>query len=151
MLAFRIGSVKHAGIRQAAYSGHGSLHGDGRWHHRGRPAVYASSHQSLALLELLIHLDRKNQIRPHVGWVIDVPDEALLDPSDLPADWMTNIDATRSYGDAWLASRSSVCLRVPSIIVPAELNVVINPAHPDFDLAWVIRGPERIEIDHRFV
>lgn len=29
------------------------------------------------------------------------------------------------------ASRSSLLLRVPSVIVPEEANVLLNPRHPD--------------------
>jgi RES domain-containing protein len=34
-------------------------------------------------------------------------------------------------GDAWLSRKSSALLKVPSVIVPEENNVLINPAHPD--------------------
>jgi RES domain-containing protein len=35
-------------------------------------------------------------------------------------------------GDAWVASRRSPVLRVPSVLVPAEHNYLINPDHSDF-------------------
>ena len=38
---------------------------------------------------------------------------------------------TRDYGDRWLAARRSCILLVPSVIVPTENNVLINPAHAD--------------------
>lgn len=37
---------------------------------------------------------------------------------------------TIGIGDAWLAAVSSPLLMVPSVIVPEEFNVLINPAHP---------------------
>jgi RES domain-containing protein len=39
--------------------------------------------------------------------------------------------ASLDAGDAWIASRSTALLLVPSVIVPDEHNVLINPAHPD--------------------
>ena len=35
------------------------------------------------------------------------------------------------YGDAWLTSLVSAVLVVPSIVVPEESNILINPQHPD--------------------
>ena len=149
MLLQRIGAKKFCATRQAAFGGQGSLHGDGRWHHRGRLVVYTASHRSLALLEVLAHLDRKTQIQPQVVWEIDVPDKFIVEPDDLPRGWLSDLEATRTYGDAWLASRSSVGLCVPSVLVPSERNVLLNPAHPDFDLKWVKRGPQPVQIDPR--
>jgi RES domain-containing protein len=40
-------------------------------------------------------------------------------------------DDPRATGDAWIESRRSALLRVPSWIVPESYNVLINPAHPD--------------------
>jgi RES domain-containing protein len=36
-----------------------------------------------------------------------------------------------SIGSAWLERRSSVALRVPSVVVPMESNVLLNPRHPE--------------------
>jgi RES domain-containing protein len=35
-------------------------------------------------------------------------------------------------GDKWVRETRSVVLAVPSAIVPAERNFLLNPAHPDF-------------------
>ena len=32
----------------------------------------------------------------------------------------------------WLASKSSLGLWVPSFVEPAENNLLLNPAHPDY-------------------
>ena len=36
------------------------------------------------------------------------------------------------WGSLWATGKSSLLAKVPSIIVPEEWNVLINPAHPDF-------------------
>jgi RES domain-containing protein len=41
------------------------------------------------------------------------------------------VDATRAIGSEWLRSSRSALLRVPSVIVPATHNVLLNPAHPE--------------------
>jgi RES domain-containing protein len=35
-------------------------------------------------------------------------------------------------GDAWVKAGNSVILAVPSAIVPNELNLLLNPRHPNF-------------------
>ena len=35
------------------------------------------------------------------------------------------------FGTRWARSNASLLLRVPSVIVPEESNVLINPRHPD--------------------
>lgn len=66
----------------------------------------------------------------------DVPDDAVesLSEPDLPEDWraLPARDGTRNRGTAWIASGASLALRVPSVVVPGELNVLLNPRHPDF-------------------
>ena len=44
----------------------------------------------------------------------------------------TGASATMRIGDQWVREARSVVLAVPSAIVPAERNFLLNPAHPDF-------------------
>lgn len=56
---------------------------------------------------------------------------AVLDP--LPGGWDA-VPAGRSSrlaGDSWVASAASALLAVPSVIVPEECNILMNPLHPD--------------------
>lgn len=151
MLAHRIGSKRFCGTALDAFSGRGSLHGHGRWHHRGRLAVYVASHESLALLEILVHLNRKTDLQPMVHWTVEIPDEVIEDEPKLAPDWAGNPEYTRQLGDSWLASGRAPALRVPSAIVRSEHNLLLNPAHPDFDLQWVRSGPVPIKIDDRLL
>lgn len=151
MRAFRICPQAFGGSRADAFSGRGSLHGDGRWHHRGRLAVYAAQHLSLATLEILVHLDRTTEIQPFVWYEIDVPDREIVVPADLPAGWDADPESSRTYGDRWLNERRGVALRVPSAVIPSEYNLLLNPAHPKFSLSWVHRGPEPVVFDRRLI
>lgn len=51
----------------------------------------------------------------------------------LPVGWDVDPSGRASiqFGSAWIRSASSALLRVPSVIVPDEYNVLINPLHPD--------------------
>ena len=62
------------------------------------------------------------------------PAAKILDVTSLglPEDWRTNEATTQTIGMQWLADGKSLGLWVPSFVEPAEKNLLINPAHPDF-------------------
>jgi RES domain-containing protein len=132
-----------------AYSGRGGLYGNGRWHTVGHPIVYTAENVSLAMAESLVHVQRSNNIEPFNRWEIDVPDALIAPLPSLTTRWRTNFAHTQAYGDAWLASKSSVGHLVPSAIVDNERNCLINPAHPQFSLTWVVSGPHPFPFDSR--
>jgi RES domain-containing protein len=108
----------------ADLSGEGArLHG-GRWNSPGRPVVYLADHPALALLEVRVHLDLPYDLLPDDFFLlgVDLPDEPPEALTVLPAD-------CRAAGDAWLASRRSAVLRVPSVLVPHAANLLLNPRH----------------------
>lgn len=55
------------------------------------------------------------------------------------ADLADNIETTRAIGDEWLEARTTCVLRVPSIVVPEEFNLVFNPQHPDAAKVLLVR------------
>lgn len=52
-------------------------------------------------------------------------------PDQLPPDWRERLAVTRAIGAAWRAGGKSLLLRVPSAVVPATMNCLFNPVHPD--------------------
>jgi RES domain-containing protein len=54
----------------------------------------------------------------------------------------------RAVGDAWLAQRASVALSVPSVLVPQERNLLLDPAHPRFGDVRV-GAPQAFRFDER--
>ncbi len=52
-------------------------------------------------------------------------------PGELSESWPVDSVATQRLGDRWLASRTSLLLKVPSVLVPETWNVVVNPLHPE--------------------
>ena len=115
--------------------GRGGELADGRWHTRGRPVVYGSSTAALAALEVRVHLDLPFDLLPddYVLMRIAVPDDMAVravEPRGLPESWRErDSQSCRAIGDAWLAELSSALLLVPSVIIPFEQNVLINPLH----------------------
>lgn len=119
-----------------AFDGKAAQRFGGRWNSPGRCAVYASASKSLAVLEVLVHLDVGRPLPRLVAFSFDL-DSRLIDRlgvAQLPRHWRTfrGLEATQRIGDEWLASGRALALAVPSVIVPEELNYVLNSAHPAF-------------------
>lgn len=133
----------------ATLDGVGGLLASGRWHSKGRLVLYCSPDPSTALLESLVHFEIDAEDRPErfQALRIEVPEtlsRELLDATKLPSDWRENQPATQAVGDAWLASRRSLLLEVPSALVPETWNVLVNPAHREakrLKIAKVYRHP----------
>lgn len=128
--------VKH---RRAgtAFDGKAAQRFGGRWNRPGRRAIYASATKSLALLEVLVHVDVGRPLPALVAFAFDVDDRLIdhLPAGRLPRFWRTSrgLLATQGIGDEWLASGKSLALAVPSAIVPEETNYLLNPLHSAFD------------------
>ena len=107
-----------------------------RWNSPGRGVTYASFNLSLCVLESYVHLSPDLRINlPEVMAVrITIPDSASqldIALSELPSD-LDSVKAAqrcRSLGDTWLATQEHLICTMPSMIVPQERNVMINPAH----------------------
>lgn len=119
----------------AALDGEGARRYGARWTSPGLPAVYAASHLSLAALEYLAHIDIEDVPGDLVALEIGVPEDAdrlVLDTNALPARWFETPPPSgcRAIGDAWLSSGQALIFQVPSVLVPEEMNVLVNPGHP---------------------
>lgn len=129
MRVYRIGDG-----RLQLLTGEGAARHGGRWSSPGHRVVYAARDLGTAMLE---YLAASNDIvAKHSVWIeITIPDTAAVDRvsrADLRG-WDANPpDASRQFGDRWLAESRSVALIVPSVVVPTGENGVLNVAHPDF-------------------
>lgn len=152
MRVWRICKVEHAA---KAFTGEGAVLYAGRWHHPGTPVVYTSDSRALAALEQLVNLHR-NRLPPHfVCFAVDISDGLAISEvraRDLPAGWRRHPapPALRDIGTRWAASLESVCLRLPSAVVPGEHNVLLNPRHEDFG-RLTRSDPEPFAFDERLV
>jgi RES domain-containing protein len=148
---WRIVRPEHAAT---AYSGEGSRLNGGRFNSAGRTLVYASESLSLAMLEQLVRVGSFRR----VSELLAVPatfDDAGMEafrPGDLPAGWDARpyTSVSQRVGDAWLESGRSLALRVPSVVVPYDSNLLINPDHPDF-ARLAVGEPVSIPIDPRLL
>jgi RES domain-containing protein len=115
-------------------SGEGARLFGARWNSVGIPMLYLSSHASLAILELLVHVQWKQMELTLDLLSIRLPDQAPakeLTAGKLKKNWQQDLAYTRSLGDGFIQSGQFLVLKVPSVIVPEEYNLLVNPRHPD--------------------
>lgn len=117
-------------------TGRGAEITGGRWNRKGRPVLYTSTSIALACLETAVHLKQRGLPLNRYLVKIAVPlatwqARETKAAADLPMGWdaLPEGKVSLDAGDAWLIGRSSPLLVVPSVIVPEEHNVLINPAH----------------------
>ena len=119
-----------------AFDGKGAQRFGGRWNSPGRRTVYVSASKSLALLEILVHLDVAQRLPRLVAFAFELDERLIerLSAEPLPRQWRTlrGRSITQRFGDEWLASGRALALAVPSTIVPEESNYLLNPTHPAF-------------------
>ncbi len=145
--------ITTARFAQSAFSGEGARLYGGRWNPKGWEVVYTAESQSLALLELMVQDDplRAHYVLIPAQLPADLP-ETRIDVDQLPDDWRT-IDARdvlQALGLAWLEGGQTAVLNVPSAVVPAERNLLINPGHPDFSRI-VIGEAQSLQTDTRLL
>lgn len=133
----RVYRVLRQPYAQNLFDGEGAYRFGGRWSSPGVRLSYASEHQSLAMLEYFIHLDKDNPPDDLVLAIAQIPEDVskqIVRIDELPSDWRhasAPKDLTR-FGDEFAAHTPHGLLFVPSVLVPRENNCLINPAHPDF-------------------
>ena len=136
-----------------AFDGKAAERFGGRWNSPGRRAVYASATKSLAVLEVIVHLDVGRPLPRFVAFTFEVDAKLVetLVPGRLPRPWRTaqGMPLTQRLGDEWLAAGRALALAVPSAIVPEEKNYLLNPAHPAF-AKLTVRSPAPFVLDPRF-
>lgn len=135
-------------------SGEGArLHG-GRWNEKGVPVIYAATSPSLAALEFLVHVPIVLAPRDLSICRFELPDDVSvtrLRRSRLPDDWRENPPGagTQAIGSKWAVAGKTLLLLVPSVIVPDESNVLINPLRPEF--RGIKKRVQKFEFDPRLV
>ena len=130
-------AVDAPGYTAEDLTGRGAELTGGRWNRKGRPVLYTAGTAALACLETVVHLKSGGLPLNRFLVKLSVPPQAwaarqTLDAAALPVGWdaMPEGKVSLDLGDSWLAGSTSPLLEVPSVVVPEESNVLINPAHP---------------------
>ena len=149
--AWRLTKTKFAG---APLNGDGARLYGGRWNSPGVSVVYFAESVSLAVLEVLVHLEAPRFLESYSLVRIDFEESAVrtLTPAELPSTWgdYPAPEEAQAIGDTWVDSSESVLLKVPSAIIPFEHILLLNPAHPGTDDV-VVSQPVPFRLDPRLL
>ncbi|WP_437481010.1 RES family NAD+ phosphorylase [Sorangium sp. So ce1014] len=119
-----------------AFSGEGARLYGGRWNSPGTAMVYLGESLSLCALEVLVHLQATAPLDAYSLIRVDFDSSYLtdVDQGTLPPGWADSPPPAevQQIGDGWVAGTAGLLLRVPSAILPAENNILLNPKHPAF-------------------
>jgi RES domain-containing protein len=129
LIAYRLTRSKYAND----LAGTGGLYAAGRCNQKGTPVIYAAQQPSLALAEVLAHLDLDNVPLDYVLVTIEIPDT-------VPTKQATPEEALTSSTDPPVP-----VFLVPSVVVPQELNVVMYPQALGFEAKVTKIEPFRID------
>jgi RES domain-containing protein len=117
-----------------ALDGEGARRYGGRWNLPGVAAVYLAESRALAALEILVHAPREAL---RLNWLVielEIPDSRieLIRTSSLPENWRAQPSsrAAQAFGASWLRSGTNLALQVPSVVIPEEKSLLLNPFHP---------------------
>jgi len=118
-------------------SGAGAEKTGGRWNASGTPVLYTSPTVALAVLETLVHLGSPQLPLNRYLVRIDVPEDLFTGATEADGAALIGWDALPAgkvsidWGTAWCTGLTSALALVPSVVVPEENNVLVNPRHPD--------------------
>ena len=132
--------------------GTGAYLAGGRWNTVGNYMLYTAASRSLAILEVLVHLSRNRPMADYSLVVLYIPDTIFVEtvnPTALSVDWREQYKQTQPLGDQWLTRKESLLVKVPSAIVKAEYNYLLNPSHDAFQLVKIL-DVEPLQFDERF-
>lgn len=131
MELFRISAKEYA--QQLKASG-----APNRWNKKGEFVIYAGSSRSLSTLEMIVHRSFIAPETPYQVTVVSVPGSEkwvrTIQANHLPENWrrFEAYNKLQKIGSNWYNSKETLLLKVPSAVIPAEYNYLINTKHPDF-------------------
>jgi RES domain-containing protein len=123
-------------FRDSAFTGVGGLYAARRWNHLGTAMVYTSTSRALAALEFFVNLQPNEAPDDLLMAEASAPDANIetIGIDSLPRNWRgLNNERCRDLGSEWARSQRSVALKVPSVVVDGDWNVLLNPRHAEFD------------------
>ena len=124
-----------------------------RWNSKDVRVIYTAGSRSLACLENVVHRSSMGLRENFRTLLIEIPGDVKIEEVkllDLDRHWRgySSYPYTQKIGDQWVQRSTSAVLKVPSAIIPAEHNYILNTSHPDFQRI-VYKGNEPFDFDER--
>lgn len=130
MKVFRVGRTQFA----KDLTGEGARLYGGRWNHKLTPCLYTAESRALAVLEYTVNVNIEEIPRALSITTLEVPSENILQLAieTLPGNWQESPApmSTKNLVTALLKAAQYLVIQVPSTVIPAEFNYIINPLHP---------------------
>jgi len=133
MQVFRLHRKKY----KVELSGKGASKTSARWNSKGTEIIYTSQNRALAMAEVVVHLNVAIIPKDFVMLEIGIPNSIkiiTIKKNDLPLNW--NVfpfnNNSQKLGDEFVKQNKYCCLKLPSVVVKEEFNILINPNHIDF-------------------
>lgn len=107
------------------------LHG-GRWNFKGERMLYTASNPSLAMLEMLVHLPQVLIQTNFTLVTLDLKTKRIgeVSSNDLPVNWRSSDvpESLKKIGSVFLQNNLFEGLWVPSVVMPKDRNLLLNPS-----------------------
>ena len=105
------------------------------WHGPGAPVVVLDASPAAAVFARP-QAEVAHPLPRHYFLLEVVAPESAIQDSDAPANWLTDLQATRALGNAWLARGETALLRVPS--AAGGLQYLLNAEHPQLAQCQIV-------------
>jgi RES domain-containing protein len=134
-------------------SGSGAETYGGRWNSPGVAALYTAESRSLAVIEFTVGAQIALPPTDLVLLSIGLPESApiaTLESRSLPSDWKKypRPISTQLLGDRYFNGLDHLAIKVPSVVVPQESIIVLNPHHPAMKNVKIVKT-EKLIADER--
>ena len=135
-------------------SGTGSATFGARWNPKGLYVLYTAASPSLSLLEWLAHARDYDSDEVYCLITLLIPESRcwVITENDLPVNWRVSPPplSLQSFGRRLVEEKKLFAMEVPSVLMPAESNLVLNTSHPLFSKVEVV-SVEVLEMDRRLL
>ena len=138
MLIYRIGKTRHA----KDLTGEGARLFGGLWNHKLTACLYTAESRALAVLEYTVNVGIEDIPRSLSITTLDIPVDSIREVkiAELPGDWAVSPApvSAKDFGIVLLQSAAHLVIKIPSAVIPAEFNYLINPAHKDISKVSIV-------------
>jgi RES domain-containing protein len=129
MIVYRLSKSRYS----ADLTGKGAEKSGGRWNSKGVAMVYTSNSRALCTAEVAVHIPLGILPSDYELVTLEIPGDSVKEANikDLPSDWRSfpHPDSTQKLGDSFVREGKFLVLKVPSVVVQGEYNLLINPKH----------------------
>ena len=124
-------------------SGKGAAIKGGRWNSKGFELVYTAANRCLSMAEVAVHFSLGTMPDGYSMAVLYLPEDIsmqIVNREALPPFWnhFPHVKSTQVIGDRFITENKFCVLKVPSVVVQNEYNLLLNPAHREFQRIKVI-------------